>query len=175
MSDARELLVLEGPGPEPEVGRWLAALEDGRRDTRRELEAVTPEMVDWRPDAPLNSIGALLYHIALVEADWLVDDIEGRDACPDWLRALLPYADRDDEGVLTRVDGESLERHLERLDRIRAFLIEELRDMPPDQLHAARARVRYDVSPAWVLHHLLQHEAEHRSHIAWLRDTFPRG
>jgi len=24
-----------------------------------------------------------------------------------------------------------------------------------------------------VLHHLLQHEAEHRSHIAWLRDTYP--
>lgn len=41
--------------------------------------------------------------------------------------------------------------------------------------HTVRVCERYDVSPAWVLHHLLQHEAEHRSHIAWLRDTYPGG
>jgi uncharacterized damage-inducible protein DinB len=64
-------------------------------------------MPAWRPDAPLNSIGTLLYHIALVEADWLLEDIQGREY-PDWL------------------------------------------------------------------HHLLQHEAEHRSHIAWLRDAYSR-
>ena len=60
-------------------------MEDARRDTLRELESVTPEMVDWRPDAPLNSIGALLYHIALIEADWLLDDIEGRGELPAWI------------------------------------------------------------------------------------------
>ena len=31
---------------------------------------------------------------------------------------------------------------------------------------------RFDVVPDRVIHHILQHEAEHRSHIAWLRDTF---
>lgn len=44
----------------PCVGRWLAALEDCRRDTLRELERVKPEEVDWYPDAPLNSIGSLI-------------------------------------------------------------------------------------------------------------------
>ena len=170
----RERLTLEPPGPEAEVGRWLAAMEDARRDTLRELEGVTPEMVDWRPDAPLNSIGALLYHVALIEADWLLDDIQGREALPDWMRELLPFSDRDDDGRLTRVDGQPLDQHLDRLARIRAFLIDQLRAMPPHELHSPRARARYDVSPGWVLHHLLQHEAEHRSHIAWLRDTFPR-
>ena len=67
----RQRLVLESVADDPEVGRWLAALEDGRRDTLRELETVRPEMLDWRPDAPLNSIGTLLYHIALVETSWL--------------------------------------------------------------------------------------------------------
>lgn len=170
----REQLILGGPGPEPEVGRWLAALQDGRRDTLRELEGVTPAMVDWRPDAPLNSIGALLYHIALIEADWLLDDILGLTHPPAWVVELLPYADRDDEGRLTRVDGQSLAQHLDRLSRIRAFLIGELRAMPPAELHAPRRRARYDVSPAWVLHHLAQHEAEHRAHVAWLRDTYRR-
>jgi uncharacterized damage-inducible protein DinB len=171
----RERLVLDPIGPEPEVGRWLAAMEDARRDTLRELERVTPHMLDWRPDAPLNSIGALLYHIALIEADWLLDDIEGRAEPPAWIAELLPFGDRDDEGRLTRVDGMPLAAHLERLSRIRAFLIEELRTMSAEELHSPRPRARYDVSPAWVLHHLLQHEAEHRSHIAWLRDTYRRG
>ncbi len=27
----------------------------------------------------------------------------------------------------------------------------------------------YDVTPCWVLHHLMQHEAEHRAEIARLR------
>jgi uncharacterized damage-inducible protein DinB len=27
----------------------------------------------------------------------------------------------------------------------------------------------YDVTPEWVLHHLMQHEAEHRSQIGALR------
>jgi uncharacterized damage-inducible protein DinB len=172
---ARERLVLDPIGPEPEVGRWLAAMEDARRDTLRELEAVTPEMVDWRREAPLNSIGVLLYHIALIEADWLLDDIEGRGEPPRWVADLLPYADRDDGGRLTRIDGQPLATHLDRMARIRAFLIDELRDMTADELHAPRSRARYDVSPAWVLHHLLQHEAEHRSHIAWLRDTYTAG
>jgi hypothetical protein len=52
----RERLVLEPIADDPEIGRWLAALEDGRRDTLRELEGVTPAMIDWYPDAPLNSI-----------------------------------------------------------------------------------------------------------------------
>jgi hypothetical protein len=30
--------------------------------------------------------------------------------------------------------------------------------MSADDFHAPRVRERYDVSPAWVLHHLLQHE-----------------
>jgi hypothetical protein len=61
----KERLVLEPIADDAEVGRWLAALEDARRDTLRELDTVTPEMVDWYPDAPLNSIGSMLYHVAL--------------------------------------------------------------------------------------------------------------
>ena len=75
MTDERKVLVLEPLADDPEVGRWLAALEDARRDTIREVSSVSPEMVDARPDPLLNSIGTLLYHIALIEASWLLDDI----------------------------------------------------------------------------------------------------
>jgi DinB superfamily len=172
--EPRERLTLEPIADDPEVGRWLAALEDGRRDTVRELERVTPEMVDWYPEAPLNSIGSLLYHVALIEADWVVNEIlELGDNVPELTR-LLPWPDRDADHHLTRVDGQPLVAHLERLDGVRQFVLERLRPMTNDDFHRVRELERYDVAPDWAVHHIIQHEAEHRSHIAWLRDTFPR-
>ena len=180
MSDAaRERLVLVPIGDDPEVGRWLAALGDARRDTLRELEAVTPEMLDWYPAAPLNSIGSLLYHIALVEASWVAEEIL-EDPEPAELGPLLPWPDREPgNGVgsqrhLSRIDGQSLEQHRGRLAGVRAFVLEHLKPMANAEFHRVRTLVSYDVAPDWAVHHILQHEAEHRSHIAWLRDSFPR-
>jgi hypothetical protein len=53
---------------------------------------------------------------------------------------------------------------------VRDLFLERMRPMTVEDFHAPRARERYDVSPAWAVHHLLQHEAEHRAHIAWVRD-----
>jgi len=172
-SDSRERLTLEPIADDPEVGRWLAALEDGRRDTLRELETVTAEMVDWYPDAPLNSIGALLYHIALVEADWVCVEILGLPEYPAELQRLLPWADREGDGHLWRADGQELTVHLDRLQGVRAFVLDRLRPITNEDYHRIRPLDDFDVAPDWVVHHVIQHEAEHRSHVAWLRDTYP--
>ena len=178
MTAEREVLALRPIADDPEVGRWLAALEDGRRDTLRELEGVTPQMVDWYPAAPLNSIGSLLYHIGLIEASWVSEEILGDPAAAE-LAPLLPWPDREGPGEggqrhLSRVGGQSIEEHLARLAGIRAFVLAHLRPMTNDAFHAVRSFERYDAAPDWVIHHILQHEAEHRAHIAWLRDTHPR-
>ena len=168
----RPVYVLEPIADDPEVGRWLAALEEARQETIRELSSVTPEMLDRRPDPSLNSIGTLLYHIALIETSWLLDDIFEGEPGPDWLQSLLPFSDRDESGRLIQVDGVPIAVHLERLSAIRQYLLERLRPMSNDDFHRARHLASYDAAPDWVLHHLLQHEAEHRSHIAWLRDSY---
>ena len=169
----RPRFVLEPMADDPEVGRWLAALEDARRDTISQLSGVTPEMLDWRPDAPLNSIGTLLYHIALIETSWLLDDIFEGESGPRWLQSLLPFSDRDATGRLIQVNGVPIDVHLERLSAIRRYLFERLRTLSNGDFHRIRHLESYDAAPDWVLHHLLQHEAEHRSHIAWLRDRYP--
>jgi hypothetical protein len=171
MSETRERLVLEPIAEAPEVGRWLSALDDGRIDTIRELPDVTADMLDAKPPGAPNSIGTLLYHIALVELDWLLVDTLGPEADVRWPEELVPFADRDGEGTLTVVRGESMEAHLERLAAVRALVHEHLGVMTVEDFHRPRRRERFDVSPAWVVHHLLQHEAEHRAHIAWVRDA----
>jgi hypothetical protein len=109
----REILALQPIADDPEVGRWLAALEDGRRETLNELEGLTSEMVDWYPAAPQPSIGSLLYHLGLVEASWVFDEILG-DPAAEVLAPRLPGPDREGPGVggqrhLSRVDGQPLD------------------------------------------------------------------
>jgi uncharacterized damage-inducible protein DinB len=171
-SPIKERLTLEPIADDPEVGRWLAALEDGRRDTLRELDSVGPQMVDWYPDAPLNSIGSLLYHVALIEADWVATEILELTDYPAEIAEFFPWPDREADKHLSRIDGQSLDEHRARLEGVRQWALARLRRITNADFHRVRSLEQYDVAPDWVIHHLLQHEAEHRAHIAWLRDAY---
>lgn len=170
----RERLALEPTGPELQLGLLLAALDEARGRTHRELITVTDDMVAWRPSMALDSIGQVLYHVALIEADWLFNEILelSEDEWPSWMADEFPADVRDASGRLSDLPDEPLERAVARLDRVRATLTAELASMSDTDLHRPRSLPAYDVTPAWVLHHLLQHEAEHRAHVALMRDLY---
>ena len=68
----RELQVVPMDGYPSDIGRWLWPLEDARRITHRAVAGLDVATLDWRgPDGRENSIGSLLYHVALVEMSWL--------------------------------------------------------------------------------------------------------
>jgi uncharacterized damage-inducible protein DinB len=154
--------------PEPEIGRWLWAMQDARRRTLAELEGIAPMVVDWQPDEEESAIGTLLYHLAAVEADWLYTEVL-EQAFPVEVELLLPFDMRDGQGRLKQVSGFSLDQHLKRLVAVRSLLLETFQAMSLADFRRPRSLPRYDVTPEWVLHHLLQHEAEHRSQIGALR------
>jgi hypothetical protein len=66
----------------------------------------------------------------------------------------------------------SMQEHLDRLIAVRDLILEYFQPMSVEDFHRLRAREHFDLTPAWVLHHLLQHEAEHRAQIAWVRETW---
>ena len=154
----------------PDVVSSIAAalwqLEDGRRETLKVVKDVSAAHLDWEAPHYLNSIGTLLYHIALVEADWLYVEVVQSDfsAVEKW----LPYDSRDSNGRLTPVKGESLADLLTRLKAIRENLLNVFRVMTVEDFRREREMERYYVTPEWVLHHLLLHEAEHRGEIMML-------
>ena len=171
---ARDRLVLQGdpdadPAVDSAVGPWLAALADSRRRTLDALRDLPPDAVDALPAFGLNTIGTLLYHVAAIEADWLFEDILGPESGIEWPAELFPFDVREEGGRLTPVLGMSLEDHLGRLERARRLLNDHLRPMGADEFHRPRGRRDYDVSAGWVVHHLLQHEAEHRAQISAAR------
>lgn len=159
----RELLVIpELAGYAPQVGAALWRLEDARDRTLRLLRDMPAETIDR--ETPGNSVGAILYHVALIEADWLFAEIL-QEPIPAQLHHLLPVDVRDQDGILTAVRGQTLEEHLARLAAIRSILLDRLRAMTDEDFQGVRSLRQYDVSPDWVLHHLAQHEAEHRGEL----------
>jgi uncharacterized damage-inducible protein DinB len=173
--DARERKVVEAlPAYAPEIGRWLWALEDGRQLTKEALAGLDRRAVDWAPPDGGNSIGTLLYHIALIEADWLYVEVLEQESYPGEVAALLPHAHRDERGRLTQLQGVTLDEHLRRLDDIRERVLAAFREVKPEEFRRVRHLAPYDVTPEWVVHHLLQHEAEHRGEIALLRELARR-
>jgi len=153
---------------EPEIGRWLWAFQDTRRRTLRELDGLTQPIIDWLPENDESSIGTVLYHIALIEADWLYTEVL-EQSVPSAVLALFPFDHRDNQGRLTQVSGMNLAQHLQRLEKVRERSLEAYQEMSLLDFRRPRPLPDYDVTPEWVLHHLIQHEAEHRSQIGSLR------
>jgi uncharacterized damage-inducible protein DinB len=155
----------------PEIGRWLGALEDTRRRTKETLAGIAQETLDWAPPHGGNSISALLYHIALIEADYLYVDVLGLDDYPAEVLAHFPYPARDKHGRLSTPPPISLDLHLHRLDVVRERALAIYGSLALDDFRRPRAVPGYDyvITPEWALHHLMQHEAEHRGEIATFR------
>jgi uncharacterized damage-inducible protein DinB len=159
--------------PEPAIGAWLWALNDARRRTLEQLKGLPAEAIDWHPAENAQSIGSILYHIALIEADWLYTEVLEQDYS-DQIAALFPYDARDQHGLLTSIQGIALDTHLARLDTVRQHLLAAYQVLDLQEFRRQRHFPDYDVTPEWVLHHLTQHEAEHRSELGALRASAQR-
>ncbi len=164
-----QLLITPLAGYDPLVGRWLWLLDDSRRRTLEVLAGISESALDWRPDEEANTIGTLLYHIVAIELDWLYVEILEQPDYGAKVTTLLPYDVREPSGRLTPVYGESLDSHLARLAASRQLLLDELRSLTPTELYRARRFDPYDVTPEWVLYHLVEHETAHRGEMGELR------
>ena len=167
----RELILSSVTCDALEVGVWLGALTDGRARTLKALVGIRNDEMDWKCPLSRNTIGTLLYHIAAIELDWLYSEILEREFPGDF-RTWFPHDVRDSEGNLAIISGDSAQRHEERLQYVRHRLVEALSVMALSEFGRVRHLQPYDVTPRWVVHHLLQHEAEHRGQIAMLRRRF---
>ena len=163
MNQKEQRLLIPLSGYPDEVGIWLSALQDARKRTLRVLERIEPAWLDFVAPEDGESISTILYHLAAIEASWLYEDVL-QVPLPGEIELLFPYDVRDENGKLTFV-SESMGEHLKRLEKVRDCLLHEFLNMTSDHFREIQSLPEYDVSPMYVLHHLLQHEAEHRSQI----------
>jgi uncharacterized damage-inducible protein DinB len=159
----KALLVSSLTGFEKEIGRWLWCLEDVRQSLLKELKGISQRILDGKIDER-QTIGSLLYHIALVEADWLYEEV----LCMEWnpeIRTLFPLDSRSEDGSITHIEGQSLEEHIDRLNRVREVFLSHFQTMDLVDWRKPRELEEYDVTPEWVVYHLIEHESHHRGQI----------
>lgn len=169
----RQLQTTPLDGYDPEIGRWLWALQDVRRRyTLRLVKDLDERLVDWEgPDGQENAIGSLLYHIAHVEMGWLFGDLLLQPDFPERVKPDFPYPSRGPDKRLTPVLGESLKSHLGRLTRSREVFLETFREIPAEEWRRLRhpEGEDYAVTPEWAVFHLVEHEAGHAFQISSLK------
>lgn len=165
-----QLVITPETAVTPEIAHLLGMAQEARGRLLNALDGVDEALLDWQPPVG-NAIGALLYHLAIIEADWLYAEVLESDFPADVL-ALFPADVRDAAGHLAVVTGEPLAAHLRRLAAIRARLLATYETMTLADFRRPRHLPHYDVTPAWVLHHLMQHEAEHRGQILVNRELW---
>ncbi len=152
------------PDCDPEIGRWLWSLDDARQRTVTCLTGIHPAAIDWTSPAIDNTIGTLLYHIMAIEMSYVYEDVLGLGWSSE-LEPLILHDVRDDQGRLWAVQGISLPEHLARLQASRVLLHKVYQPMALAEFRRPRQTDEYAITPEWVLHHLMQHEAEHRGQM----------
>ncbi|MGD6873267.1 DinB family protein [Sutcliffiella horikoshii] len=150
-------------GYELEIGRSLWCLEDVRHNLTEKLKGLSQRELDKKMGSR-QSIGSLLYHIGYVEAGWLYGEVMEKETWDLEIENFFPL-DGWPDGKLVHIEGDTLETHLHRLNKVRETLLSHFRSMNLEDWRRVRVLDEYEVTPEWVIYHLVEHEAHHRGQI----------
>lgn len=144
-------------------------MEEARARTLKAVAGPSQIQLDTEPEGGGNANATLPHHIARVKTGWLYIEVLQEDF-PKEILARFPVDVRDSDGRLNPVLGVALAARLDCLSFVRGRLLERFTGITEDDYRRPRTLPDYDVTPEWVLHHLAQHEAQHRGQILTLRN-----
>jgi uncharacterized damage-inducible protein DinB len=159
----KNLMVVPLPDYEPEIGRWIWCLEDVRRTILEKISGISQPYLNRKLNGG-HSIGSLLYHIALIEADWFYEEVLVSEWNPK-IRSLFPLEVRNNDDTLIQIEGRDLDEHLHCLKSVREELLSHFRSMDLKDWRKPRILNNYDVTPEWIIYHLIEHESHHKGQI----------
>jgi uncharacterized damage-inducible protein DinB len=122
-------------------------------EVRKLLTELPAEALDWTPGGEVNSIAVLAAHLAGSNKYWLGDVLGNRES----------RRDREGEFATRGVDAIDLAARLEATLMEIAPIVEALtlEDLTKDRFSPRHGR---EYSVGWVLHHALEHTAQHVGH-----------
>lgn len=150
----------------PAVALLHATVKDAYRRLKRLLEDVTEEEARYRgPDGSLNSIGALVRHLALVDLRWAFR-IKGEPIPDAFLASYGPF--RAADGRLPE-GGDTLQNLLLKYDRVQQIFRDACLSLQDSDLER-RVQIRDDLEATlrWGIWHVADHSLYHQGHMQWL-------
>ena len=172
MTDPNLFLIGDPPTANPLMSGLLGMLRYARWTTLQAVENLTVEQLDHRQDSNANSIGALLLHIAAVEALYQADTFDEREwnkAEEARWRVALELGPTAPQSI--RKHPVSYYRDL--LAEVRARTELELSRRDDAWLSVAMLFPSFRATRYWMWFHVCEDEISHRGQIRWLVKRLP--
>ncbi len=152
------------PGYTPDLARLISMMTYVRATTIEAADGLSIEQLDSVLDDDANSIGALLMHVAAVEAAYQSSTFGLPDDMRRWQAALdLGQHARDE------VRGHPLEFYVDTLKEVRARTLDEFAERDDRWLREESMTARGPMNNYWKWFHVFEDELNHRGQIRLLR------
>lgn len=159
------------PGLSREIGFYLSGMEEVRAQVREAVKNLNKEQIGRRAFLGAQPIGALVLHIGEAEWWWMQCIVAGHQLTDQDRRA--PYWDVLEDPEMFASKDYDAAFCIEQIDLIRnqtRDLLFARSDKDLEQLHClTRKGVTNEHTLRWILHHLIDHEAQHKGQILMLK------
>lgn len=158
------------PGFATEIGFYLGGMEEVREQLREAVEGMSDDHIG-RPAIPgAHAIGALVLHIGEAEWHWMQCVVSGQKVTDQVRCASYWDVLKDPQGFSDK--RYSAEFCLSEIKKLREQTHETLapfNDPDLERIFFERRGETHERSLRWILHHLIDHEAQHKGQILMLK------
>jgi uncharacterized damage-inducible protein DinB len=159
------------PGLASGIGYYLSGMEEVRSQLRQAVMGIDVDPLGRPAFLGAHSIGALVMHIGEAEWWWMTCNVSGHQLTEDDRTA--PFWDVLEDPDAFIKCGYTAEFCFQELDKIRNLTRDVLfsfEDKDLDRIFSFdRNGTTYEYSLRWILHHLIDHEAQHKGQILMLK------
>ncbi len=153
------------------IGYYLGGMNEVREQLRDAVREISLEDVGRSAVPDTHSIGALVLHLAESEWFWLQCCVGGHELNED--DKQQPYWDVLFDRDRVRSRNYSAEFCLQQADHVREQTRATLAGLSDDDLERVFSfewrNQTYEQTLRWILHHLIDHEAQHKGQILMLK------
>ena len=175
MQNPNEWLIKPIDGFTPHMGVLVTTLEQCRQRTLAWTQDLTVHQLDHLFDEDANSIGALLLHIAGIEAAYQEITFHGRNILDNPERRAKWYTPLYlGEAARQEIRGHSIDFYHAELAAMREKTLEQFRQLDDDWLWQESPYGNGVANNYWMWYHVYEDEINHRGAISWLKSRIPR-
>ena len=159
------------PGLSRGIGFYLSGMEDVREQLRAAVAALSTQQIGRPAFLGAHPIGALVLHIGEAEWWWMQCVVSGHKLTEQDRQAAFWDVLEDPEGFANR--GHTAEFCLQQIEKVRNQTRDVLFSSDDTDLERIysyeRSGATHEHNLRWILHHLIDHEAQHKGQILMLK------
>ena len=170
-------ILTPAPGVSPEIGFYLSGMEEVREQVRDAVVSLSGPKLNRPAFIGSHSIGGLVLHIGEAEWWWMQCVVAGHELT--FADRQMPYWDVLENPKAFEGKGYTAEFCLQEIEKIRSqtrTLLASFNDNALELIFSfERGGNTHEHSLRWILHHLIDHEAQHKGQILLLKRMMPGG